>query len=67
MNSEEFKTILYVISVAAQLGVVPLLGVLWKLNNALNELKSTMHEKFLSKDEFHEWRNEWRQEKDRAA
>lgn len=66
MSAEDFKTILYVISVAAQLGVVPLLGVLWKINNALNELKSTMHEKFLSKDEFHEWRNEWR-EKSRAA
>jgi hypothetical protein len=43
---------LELIKMATEFAVVPLIVVLWRLNSSISDLKVTMHEKFLTKEEF---------------
>ena len=44
---------LELVNTIAQLGVIPLIVVLWRLNTTIEELKVSMHRDFVRKDEAH--------------
>lgn len=49
-----------VVKLLGEFAVFPLIAVLWRLNNSVKDLEIIMNEKFLSKEEFREWRDEWK-------
>lgn len=48
----EIQTLLQLIQLATTLLIVPLIKVLWALNDSINKLKIEIHRDFVTKEEY---------------
>jgi hypothetical protein len=44
------------IRAVAEIAIIPLVAVLWKLNNSINDLHILMYKEFVTKEEHDKWR-----------
>lgn len=45
--------LLKLINLGLNIGVIPLIAIIWKLNNNISDLKTLLYQEFVTNHEFH--------------